>query len=34
MLTGSMIVGAQTSDDDEYAVDVRMIFDAIASTGS
>ncbi|AZS45918.1 MULTISPECIES: hypothetical protein [Microbacterium] len=32
MLTGSTIVGAETADDDEYAVAVRMIFDAMAST--
>ncbi|MFK0402259.1 hypothetical protein ACIQTT_08025 [Microbacterium sp. NPDC090225] len=32
MLTGSTIVGAETDDDDEYAVAVRMIFDAMAAT--
>ncbi|CAH0215154.1 hypothetical protein SRABI76_02367 [Microbacterium oxydans] len=32
MLTGSTIVGADSRDDDDYAVAVQMIFDAMAST--
>lgn len=32
MLTGTTIVGAESDDDDEYAVAVRMIFDAMVST--
>lgn len=32
MLRGTTILGAQASDDDEYAVAVRMVFDAMAST--
>lgn len=32
MLTGSTVIGADSPDDDEYAVAVRMIFDAMAST--
>lgn len=32
MLTGTTILGAQAPDDDEYAVAVRMVFDAMAST--
>ncbi|WP_259363498.1 hypothetical protein [Microbacterium esteraromaticum] len=32
MLTGTTIIGAEAPENDDYAVAVRMIFDAMAST--